>query len=70
MKNFLINNSYALWLGISLGVFDIKYDDWPFYFILVPTVILIGISRKHTMGKSVEDYIRQSIIKDRNKSNG
>ena len=33
---------YAIWLGGSLAHYDFRYDDWSFYIVFVPVVILIA----------------------------
>ena len=45
MKKIIKNNLWAIWLSSSLGVFDITPLDWPFYVILVPTIIFVAIGR-------------------------
>lgn len=32
---------YSMWLGFSLGVVGIGCWMWQFYFVLIPTVVLV-----------------------------
>jgi hypothetical protein len=41
MKKFLINYSYAMYLGFTISLlFNARWDDWKYYVVMVPTIIL------------------------------
>ena len=41
MKKFLINYSYAMYLGFTLSLlFDAQWYKWEYYAVMVPTVLL------------------------------
>lgn len=41
---FLRSYSYAIWLGFSFAVAGIYCTSWEYYFISIPTVLLIGVN--------------------------
>ena len=42
MKKFLINYSYAMYLGFTLSLLvDAQWYKWEYYVIMVPTILLV-----------------------------
>jgi hypothetical protein len=41
MINFLKKYCWSFWLGLSLAIAGITADNWKFWFISIPTVILV-----------------------------
>ena len=42
MKKFLVNYSYAMYLGFMLAIlFDAKWYDWEYYAVIVPVALLV-----------------------------
>ena len=42
MKKFLINNSYAMYLGFTMSMLlDAQWYKWEYYVIMVPTILLV-----------------------------
>ena len=46
MLAFLKKYGYGLWLGFSLGIVDVLYTSWEFWFVLIPTAILVIINEE------------------------
>lgn len=49
MKNALrslVYDLYAFYLGGSLAIIGYSYDTWQFYFIVVPTILLVVIFKR------------------------
>ena len=43
MKTFS-RNFYGVWLGLSLGISGIFINDYKFWLIIIPTILLVEIS--------------------------
>lgn len=42
MRKFLINYSYAIYLGLTLSLLlDAQWYKWEYYVIMIPTAILV-----------------------------
>ena len=45
MTDFLINYSWCIWLGGTLGLLGINVNSWKWWVIVVPIVILVNLSK-------------------------
>ena len=46
MKNQIQKYAYSAWLGGALAIFtNLKFYDWRFYAVLIPTIILVEWSQ-------------------------
>ncbi len=49
MKKSLINLAYGAFLGGSLALFaNVHWNDWQFYAIVIPTILLAEMKVYHT----------------------
>lgn len=48
MKKSLINLAYGAYLGGSLVIANLHWNDWQFYCIVIPTILLAEMKVYHT----------------------